>query len=63
MITREKEKESIPNINWLQLLGLNNFTEEVLDLKKKIIILLVTDANFQTTGLKCTKFPLIGLDS
>jgi hypothetical protein len=35
MITREKEKESIPNINWLQLLGLNNFTEEVLDLKKK----------------------------
>jgi hypothetical protein len=31
MVTREKENESIPNINWLQLLGLDNFTEEVLD--------------------------------
>jgi hypothetical protein len=35
MVTREKENESIPNINWLQLLGLNNFTEEVLHLKKR----------------------------
>jgi hypothetical protein len=35
MITREKKNESIPNINWFQLLGLNNFTKEVLDLKKK----------------------------
>jgi hypothetical protein len=28
MITREKENENIPNVNWLQLLGL---TKEVLD--------------------------------
>jgi hypothetical protein len=28
MVTREKENENIPNINWLQLLGL---TKEVLD--------------------------------
>jgi len=35
MITREKKNESIPNITWFQLLGLNNFTKEVLDLKNK----------------------------
>jgi hypothetical protein len=32
MVTREGKKKSIPNINWFQLLGLNSFTEEVLDL-------------------------------
>jgi hypothetical protein len=32
MVTREKENENIPNVNWLQLLGL---TKEVLDHKKK----------------------------
>jgi len=31
MVTREKENENIPNVNWLQLLGL---TKEVLDHKK-----------------------------
>jgi hypothetical protein len=55
MITREKEKKSIPNINWLQLLGLNNFTEEVLDLKKKIIILLVTRCQFPNNRPKMYK--------
>jgi hypothetical protein len=55
MTTREKINERIPNINWFQLLGLNNFTKEVLDLKRKFIILLVTRCQFPNNRPKIYK--------